>query len=315
MARRASWLLGAGAAVLVLIAAVSIGLWPGGGDSLAALPRAAEALSAAPGKVWREPGRRIQEFTIEDPALGRVAAVLSLPDPLPARPLPLVVVLGGLGTGMKAIRHLPPAGDNAVLGYDWPLPRKLPRGLALLRQAPDLHRRVFTIPGQIAAAVAWSAAQPWADPGRISLLGFSLGALAVPAAQHLLQARGLAVGWTVLAYGGADLGALVAAHPRAGPAWARPLLGWIAGRILRPLDPAQHLPQLSGRFLLIGGAEDGLIPAPSARRLRDLAPEPKTEVVLAGAHMGIGAGQEALLDRIVEVTEEWLVRGGALNRR
>jgi len=297
------------------MAAVSIGPWPGGDDYLAALPRGAEALKAVPGKAWQEPVRRIQEFTIEDPVLGRVAAVLSLPDPLPVRRLPLVVVLGGLGTGMKSVQHLPPAGDNAVLGYDWPLPRKLPRGLALLGQAPDLYRRVFTIPGQIAAAVAWAAAQPWADSGRISLLGFSLGALAAPAAQRLIEARGLAVGWTVLAYGGADLGALVAAHPRAGPAWARPLLGWISGRLLGPLDPAQHLPQLSGRFLLIGGDEDSLIPAHAAQRLRDLAPEPKTEVVLSGAHMGIGAGQDALLDRIVVVTEEWLARGGALNLR
>jgi len=106
--RRAVFLFGIAAAVLSLPAlAVPLllpRLGPGGGESLAALPRGqdfsaardAAGAAAVPGKAWHENGRTIQEFTIEDPELGRIAAVLSLPDPLPARALPLVVVLASL---------------------------------------------------------------------------------------------------------------------------------------------------------------------------------------------------------------------------
>lgn len=195
------------------------------------------------------------------------------------------------------------------------MPPKLPRGMDLVWQAPELYEAVFRVPGQIAAVVAWLAAQPWAERERISLLGFSLGAVAAPAAQRVLEARGLRVGWTVLAYGGADIAGLLAHHPRIRPRWSRPLLGWLAERLLRPLDPAEHLPHLSGRFLLIGGRDDGLIPERSARLMRDLAPQPKTIVLLDGRHMGVGKDQTALMKRILEATEDWLTDQGAVNPR
>ena len=142
-------------------------------------------------------GRLIQQYTIEDSALGPIGLVVSLPEPLPDRPLPILVVLGGLGTGLKNIRYVPPVGDNVVVGYDWPMPPKLPKGIDLIWQVPSLYDRVFRVPGQIAAVVEWVAAQPWAERERISVLGFSLGAVAAPPAQRLMEARGLRVGWTV----------------------------------------------------------------------------------------------------------------------
>ena len=313
--RRWPWLLAALVAIMALPILLVAALLPWRGDPLAELPR-----GAAPGPVeetrgLREGGRVIRQYEMSDPVLGRIGFVVSLPEPLPARPLPLIVVLGGLGTGLKNIRHVPPAGDNVVLGYDWPIPRKLPKGLALIPALPDLHRRAFSTPGQIAAAVDWAAAQPWADPARISLLGFSLGAIAAPAAQRLLEARGRAVAWTVLAYGGAELGTLVAHHPRIDATGAGPLLGPLAGRLFRPLEPALHLPHLKGGFLLIGGRDDGLIPERSARLMRELAPAPKTIRLLDGQHMGVGRGQEALLQEILGLTEAWLVAQGAVNPR
>ncbi len=307
------WLLVALTVVLVLPALPVLFPRSSPGDSLAALPRGGEPAIVIPRQTLHEGGRVIQQVTIEDPVLGHIGLVVSLPDPLPDHPLPVVVVLGGLGTGLKNIRHMPPAGDNAVVGYDWPIPRKIPRGFDLLRQVPELYDRVLAVPGQIAVAVEWAVARPWAERGRISLLGFSLGAVAAPAAQRILGSRGLAVGWTVLAYGGADIGNLLAHHPRAGPEWTRPLLGWLAGRLFHPVDPAGHLPYLSGRFLVIGGTDDALIPERSARLMRDLTPEPKTVLLLRGRHMGVGQGQEALLQAILQATEDWLTDQGAVN--
>ena len=314
--RRWPWVLAAlGAALAALAALLVIATRPPGGDPLAALPRGLAPGTALETRSLHEGGRRIRQYEMSDPVLGRIGFVVSLPEPLPDKPLPLMVVLGGLGTGLKNIRHVPPAGHNAVMGYDWPVPRRLPKGLELVAALPDLHGHVFSMPDQIAAAVDWAAGQAWADPERISLLGFSLGAIAGPAAQRRLEARGREVGWTVLAYGGAGLGELAAHHPRIAEGIGAPLVGLLAERLFRPLEPALHLPHLSGRFLVIGGRDDGLIPEGAARRMRALTPEPKTVRLLEGEHMGVGQGQEALLREILALTEAWLVTEGAVNPR
>jgi hypothetical protein len=45
----------------------------------------------------------------------------------------VLIVVGALNSGAKNLRHVPPSGGNAFLGYDWPLPRKLPKALDLVR--------------------------------------------------------------------------------------------------------------------------------------------------------------------------------------
>ena len=313
--RTANWfglILGVALALSALLLVVLQQPWR---DSLAALPHGGGPATTMSHQALHKGGRLIQPYTIEDAALGPIGLVVSRPDPPPDRRLPILVVLGGLGTGLKNIQHVPPAGDNVVVGYDWPMPRKLPRGIDMIWQAPVLYDRVFKVPGQIASVVEWVAAQPWAERERISLLGFSLGAVAAPAVQRLLEARGLRVGWTVLAYGGADVAHLLEHHPRIGPDWARPLFGWLAKRLFRPLDPAEHLPHLSGRFLVIGGTADGLIPERSAQLMEELAPEPKTILRLSGQHMGGGKRQTALLKQILQATEDWLTDQGAVNPR
>ncbi len=157
------------------------------------------------------------------------------------------------------------------------------------------------------------AGQGWADPQRISLLAFSLGALAAPAAQRLAELRGRAIGWTALAYGGSPIGALLAANPYLKPSWAAPILSRIADLVLRPVEPGEHLPHLRGRFLVVGGRDDSFVPEEAARRMRDLAPEPKTIVLLEGGHMGVGADRQALLAEIIAVTTRWLADEKAVN--
>lgn len=310
--RRAAWAL---ALVAGLPALGALAAWRPWAGPLESLPRPGGIAAAAVDTAARRDGRIVRRVILDDAELGAIGLAVSLPEPLPEGRLPVLVVLGGLGTALKTLSHVPPAGANALVGYDWPVPAKVPRGLDLVRRAPELYRRLFLAPGQIAAAVDWAAAQPWADPERISLLGFSLGAIAAPAAQRLVRSRGGRIGWTVLAYGGADPGALLAGHPRLRPDWVRPLVRGLGRLLLRPLDPAEHLPHLAGRFLVIGGRDDRLVPEGPARRLREATPEPKTVVLLDGAHMGTGPSQTALLAEILAVTERWLTEAGAVAPR
>ncbi len=305
---------------VLLVTVLALGLLLGGAaawlalrDPLAALPRAERPVDARPARPERRNDRLVRHYVLRSTSLGPIGLTVSLPDPPPEGPLPVLFVVGGLNSGAKNLRHIPPPGANALVGYDWPLPRRLPKGLDLLRDTPDLYLRVLAVPGQIAAALGWLSEQPWAEAGRISLLGFSLGALVAPAAQRLAQAGGRPIGWTVLAYGGTDMGRILAEHPKAELAPAKSLLAPVANLLLRPIEPAEHLPRLSGRFLLIGGTDDQLVPRSSAERMRALTPEPKTVVLLEGEHVGTGAGQKARLQEIVRRTGTWLIEQGAVN--
>jgi hypothetical protein len=258
-------------------------------------------------------GRFFQHVTLSDERLGLIGFTVSLPDPVPITRLPLVVVLGGLHTGETNLHHVDPGGDNALIGYDWPLPTPFPKGLGALTQIPSLRRQALSVPGQVGAMLRWLTTQPWSDSQRISVVGFSLGAIATPAVNRVAQREGVAIGWTVLAYGGVGLAALVEGDRRIRPPWIRPLLGAGATLLLRPLEPAEHLPHLAGHFLIIGATRDTIVERRTSARLEELTPEPKTVIYTAGDHIGTGRDRQVLLEEAIAATRQWLVAEGAVN--
>jgi dienelactone hydrolase len=261
-----------------------------------------------------EAGRRLDHILLHSNSLGDIGLTVSLPDPLPHQKLPLVIVLGGLGTGEHSIRQVAAPGEIAIAGYDWPLPVHFNSGLRIVTQLPGLHANVMAIPAEIVSSIHWLLDQPWADR-RISLLGFSLGALAAPAVQDMAERDGVVIGWTIIAYGGAPFGALVENHPHIRPSWMRPAFARLVDFFLRPLQPAWHLTRIKGRFLILEGDTDTLISAEARGLLRRSAPEPKTVIVFGGDHMGVGPDKRALLQEIVTTSRNWLTAAGAIDGR
>jgi surfactin synthase thioesterase subunit len=258
-------------------------------------------------------GRRLEHITLASTDFGEIGIFISLPDPLPAKRLPVVIVLGGLGTGETNVRTIENAGDNVIVGYDWPIPVHFPGGSEFIRQSPALYHQVLTIPEQVASAIGWIAAQPWADDRHISILGFSLGALAAPSVENVAEQDGHPIGWTILAYGGAPFGDLFAADPHIKPEWLRVAMGPVIDFLLRSVEPAANLPQLNSHFLVLEGRDDTLIPATARENLENEVPGSKDVVVFNGDHMGVGPDQTALLDQIIRVSRAWLIDNGAVN--
>ncbi len=264
----------------------------------------------------RQGNRMMLDVTLETERAGTARFAVSLPHPLPQdEKLPVLLVLGGLGMGEENLRYLPDAGANVLVGYDWPFPPKLPKGArALFSELPALHRDAHRVPAQIEAGMEWLTRQSYIDQNRISLLGFSLGTLVGPAVQNFLTHRGYKISATVMGYGGAPIGTLVAAHPRVEPDRIRKPAGFAVNLLLWHLDPVRHLPQIeSGRFLLLTGADDRLIPQEAAERYINLAPDPKQVLVFDGDHMGVGQHQMELLDEIIAASRDWLVAERAIN--
>jgi len=299
---------------LLLMGAVTLALWGYGRDPLWSLPPPEHGLQAERTTLPAPDHRLFEHLTLHGKLLGDIVFNLSLPDPLPPKKLPVVLVLGGLVTGADSIRYLKDAGDNAIVSYAWPIPVHLHGVSAFMLQAPGLYHRVMTIPGQGASVLHWLINQPWADAERLSLLGFSQGALAAPSVQDIAAHDGTRVGWTIIAYGGAPLGALLAGNPSMKPAWlGKALAPWV-DLVFHSLEPTVHLPRLSGKFLVLEGRDDRLIPEAARNLLREAVPEPKTVISFEGNHMGVGPDKMALLQKIIETSKQWLIENGAINR-
>ncbi len=285
-------------------------------DPLAALPRDPPG-SIAVVEEWRErwDGRTLVHVVLRGEAVRDVRFVVSLPEPLPPRRIPIVLVLGGLEGGTRSVRRIGEAvgdpGPNAFVAYDWPLPPE-PGIAEIALRLPALRRAVLSVPGEVDAVLAWASGQPWGDPARVSLLGYSLGAFVAPAVQRVVEQRGARVRWTILAYAGSPIGAVIAGHPAVSPSWARRPLGAGADLLLRPVEPSEHLPHLHGRFLVLRAATDQLIAAAAADRFAGLTPQPRTVVVIEGDHMGLGPQKRKLLAKVVGVSRTWLLEQGAI---
>lgn len=258
-------------------------------------------------------GRVLERLQLGADHQASTTVELSLPTPLPTRPLPLVVVLGGHQLAAAGLSALHRPGENAVLFYTWPSAIRHASLASLLRSPMALFEALRQAPVEIAEAMLWAGHQTWADADRISLLGFSLGAEAAPAAAALAAGNGRPAQWLVLAYGGAPLAEVVATDPRLGPQWIRTVVGLVVGALLPACEPVAALARIKARTLVIEGEDDRTMPRHVRDALWDAVRGPKTRVVLAGDHLGNGPHREARLKAAIDACMDWLEREGALN--
>lgn len=252
--------------------------------------------------------RVYRDLTLATAGAGTVRIATSRPASPPGHDLPLAFIVGGLRTGRAALDVVPRHGDNLLAAYEYPGGGDERLEGAGLADAPAIRRAILGVPAQIGVAAEFVRREPGVDSGRASLLGYSLGALFVPAAQRLAAERGAPFRAVVLAYGGADLARLIRASLDLRPALLRRCAARAVATAIRPLEPALHLPHLPGEFLVLHGTGDERIPEASVRRLIRLTPDPKEVVRLEGGHMG--PGRDEVNERVVRRSQAWLARRG-----
>lgn len=202
--------------------------------------------------------------------------------------LPVLVVLGGHRTGSDAVDLFGDVGQRAVVGVDYPYdgPEKV-RGVSQSLGAIPAARRGFldTVPA-VSLVIDWLEDQPWVDPGRIFVIGGSLGVpFAVSAAAHDSRIAG-----AMLVHGAADNRLWLEAQlaRRVDAAWLHyPLsvvLHWLAYGPVH--DTGRNIGKIAPRpVVVIGAREDERTPAGQTELLFELAGDPKRIRFTDGAHI------------------------------
>lgn len=256
--------------------------------------------------------RRFRDLVLDTEDIGTIRLTTSMPREDTSAPLPVVFILAGLRTGRESLAVVPTHGASILVGFEYPYdPAQWERGRPL-PEALRIRRAILDVPSQVVTAARFLRAMPSVDPTRTALLGYSFGALFVPATQRLAMAEEVPFDALTLAYGGVDLRALIAANLRVEPHWLRGVLAHVAATALRAVEPERHLPELDGSFLVIRGARDDRIPAELSARLAALTPEPREVVTLDAGHMGPDAVE--VTEQVVHISGEWLRRIGVIER-
>lgn len=319
MIRLAKWaatILGGLILVVLLVVLVVLG-WLRAEDPVVSARRAlpdyslAEQIDVAIDRG--EEHRVLSDVVLTAPGEAPVRFTVSLPEMDPDEPMPVQIVVGGLESGRNNVQRLPsPLGNNAVIAFEYP------QRDAILDKTSGMPSRILSIrdgalatPRQLAAIVRWSGEQPWGDPTRMSLLGYSLGALFVPAAEESVQANGMETNATILAFGGADVSAIVPQALKLRSSVLRWMVGVLAGSVLHPIEPRYFVPLMKTQTLLVNAEADELIPPASTRLMMELTPEPKWVVTMPGDH--INPRDQVVLSRVVGASQKWLIERGAAN--
>lgn len=303
----------AGALLIGAAVALWLSIWSPGALIRDPLPLYRQAAASI---ATDETGKRdIQDVRLVDPDDNAVRFSVSLPKGRftddAGEKLPTLVVISGFRSAHNNLERIPQPGPNAIISYEYPYDPKEWKESTWIGRTLIARRVAFRLPNDVAGLMAWIRRQHWADQSRISLAGVSLGAVALPVIRRRASATGQTDGPSVMAYGGVDIQSMAAANLNLSPDWFREMIAWFISLALRPLEPATHIPETKGPYLLINGIEDERLPAESVLRLHKLAPEPKTVMTLKGKH--IDGNRPELIEKTVRLARVWLVSKGALN--
>lgn len=241
-----------------------------------------------------------------------IRALISFPiNYVEQSPLPVIHILGGINIGRENLRFIKNPGQNIIVIFLYDYDMAEWESGSPFFEIPNIRNKILKTPAQIVELQSWLLRQSWTDTSRISLLGYSFGALFLPAAKNLAQKYNINTGPCILAYGGADFKWLIEKNLRIKPEILRKPLALLISTLIYTVDPLNHAPYLTGPFYLINGRRDRQIPEKSWLLLQQLIPGEKKIDVLDEGHMH--PKKPHLTEKLIDMSREWLIAKGVLN--
>ena len=253
------------------------------------------------GEVTVEEGYRLQPVRIVASSGLAVDMMLKRAVADSGRRLPLVVVLGGHHTGLRAARLLPDTRGTVVAALSYPFtgdPR--PDAATFLREIPKIRQAFLDTPPALMLALDYLMRSPDVDTTRVEAVGVSLGAPFVCIA-GALDPRYTRV-WAVHGSGGSYRPLEMNMRRTIRLAPVRAVAAAIANVIIAGprLDPARWVGRIAPRpFMMVNAAADERLPRREIDRLFASAREPKEFVSMPGGHVRSNAAVIGELAAIV----------------
>lgn len=252
-------------------------------------------------------GPRIYEDIVLDTTAGKTHITISYPKQMPKEGLSCIFVIGGLETGRKSLRLVPEHGNYILISYEYPsIIKKVKKPYSIFIM-PRIRRAVLNVAGQVNNALQWLQTQDFCKNTPPAMIGVSFGSVFLPAIMHLGDTYNMHYGPTVFGYGGAGIRCLFRAN-MPGPKFWKSLSSKFLARVFHPIEPALHLPYISGNFLIVNGTQDKQIPEPCVKKLQELVPDPKEIVELDRDHLQ--PDNPVLIGELVDISRNWLKKQG-----
>ncbi len=241
----------------------------------------------------------------------QIRFTVSTPIKIPEDGLPVVFILGGLDVGTYTLGYIQNPGNNILIVYNYPYHPEYWYAGTAVEEILIIRESVLEVPAQVLVLYQWVANQPWSDETRMTITGYSFGALFLPAVYHLAVKHQIQIKYGVLAYGGVDIYQLLTTNMINVHQPFRSMISWLAFTAIRGIEPGYHAPHMKGEFYLINGYQDHQIPESSWRELHRLVPEPKKILVLNEGHMH--QRKVELTKRLVNLSQKWLLERNVIN--
>jgi cephalosporin-C deacetylase-like acetyl esterase len=212
----------------------------------------------------------------------RVTMRVVRPATAPGETLPVIIVMGGEGTGKDAVDLVGAPKGVAYLALDYPYEgdQELDAFWESLTAIPGIQQAFLDSPPAMSLALDWAMQQAWVDPDRIELVGASLG-VPFTAVAGALDDRFTRV-W--LLHGGAEnlpwvmhVGRRYVENEFLRGLLARAALLLVYGKSFETLD---WIPEIAPRPLIIVAARDDDFVPPEAQ-------QPFIEAAAASEHIEI----------------------------
>ena len=218
-----------------------------------------------------------------------------------SNPLPVVFAAAGIQTGLETIKIFDKKQNSHLLVFEYAFD-KSQKDIQLLSA---ILQNALKMQMQMALTLKWLTRQYFVDTHHVNILLVSFSTFISPFAIRLAQALGVEPYSTVFAFGGAQIKNFLVPQFEKLPVHDQDLekLKSSADQFLDWMDPINHLPYLKGKFLIIRGAFDEIIPEASSLAMTNAIPEPKKVILLQTAH--IDTTRMDIVNQTMGVVQNW----------